>query len=742
MAIADAIAGLFGWRRVVVYDHSVVAAAVQGMTPTDLYRRQPALRAVVSFLADNVAGVPLKCYVREGDADRPRDTESPLALLLSHPGDGMTTFELIRATTADLKLWGQALWYVHPSASAQSGWAIRYVPWAWVTNKETFDGFTPTSYHVVNPYTGIQSDLPADECVRFYGYHPGGAMESASPIEALKDVLSEQISAWEFRNGVWRNGGRVQQWISRPAGVEWTPVARDRFAKSWKERFSGKGGTDTGGTPLLEDGMRLETTQLNAREAQWQEATRLAREDVAAVYHVNPSQIWHSESQTYASAKDNARALYADTLANDFALIEQRVNAQLVTMLGMDPRRNYCEFDLSAKLAASFEEQAGVLQSSVGGPWMTRNEARARMNLPALPGGDELIVPLNVTEGGLAAPNDTDPTKAAPLSDRMAVAPEVSEAMAKAIAEAIERSVRQLYQAPAGEKSLPAKDVHVEPVGGGAAPFGGEGAPVLLKSSSEPPEDLVDELAETIARFVERQSRRVLQEIGRAGDKALTITMTKDVGGETLDLPPWWDAVRWDRELADDMEPLFRQMCDLRGVAAMADIGEAASMWDSRRTSNFVRKMAELRARLFNQGTLSDVRQALTAAEGPGDFLTAAQAAFEVGAMNRALRGARTFATAVCGFATKEAVSQVYPRDTDRVRRTKTWRHHGSKNPRSSHAAMDGETVGLDERFSNGADYPGDLGLPAEEAVNCHCTMDVGVERRGGGRLRRDERRG
>ena len=43
---------------------------------------------------------------------------------------------------------------------------------------------------------------------------------------------------------------------------------------------------------------------------------------------------------------------------------------------------------------------------------------------------------------------------------------------------------------------------------------------------------------------------------------------------------------------------------------------------------------------------------------------------------------------------------------------------------------MDGETVGLDEKFSNGADYPGDLSLPADEAVNCHCTMDVAVEKR------------
>lgn len=114
---------------------------------------------------------------------------------------------------------------------------------------------------------------------------------------------------------------------------------------------------------------------------------------------------------------------------------------------------------------------------------------------------------------------------------------------------------------------------------------------------------------------------------------------------------------------------------------------------------------------------------------GDPDAVTEAERSFLDHAANRAVRGARTFATAVCGFATKEAVRQRYPRDTDTVRRTKTWRHHGSKNPRDSHAAMDGETVGLDERFSNGADYPGDLGLPAEETVNCRCTIDVGVER-------------
>ena len=67
--------------------------------------------------------------------------------------------------------------------------------------------------------------------------------------------------------------------------------------------------------PILEDGMEIKTVQFNSRDAQWAEAVKLSREDCAAVYHVNPGMIWPGSGQTYASARDNARALYNDCLA-------------------------------------------------------------------------------------------------------------------------------------------------------------------------------------------------------------------------------------------------------------------------------------------------------------------------------------------------------------------------------------------------------------------------------------------
>ena len=46
----------------------------------------------------------------------------------------------------------------------------------------------------------------------------------------------------------------------------------------------------------------------------------------------------------------------------------------------------------------------------------------------------------------------------------------------------------------------------------------------------------------------------------------------------------------------------------------------------------------------------------------------------------------------------------------------KTWRHSHGPNPRKNHLAMDGETVGIDEPFSNGSQFPNEVG--------CRCRAD------------------
>lgn len=64
--------------------------------------------------------------------------------------------------------------------------------------------------------------------------------------------------------------------------------------------------------------------------------------------------------------------------------------------------------------------------------------------------------------------------------------------------------------------------------------------------------------------------------------------------------------------------------------------------------------------------------------------------------------------------------------------KTKTWHHRPQKNPRDgshgpNHVILDGETVPIDARFSNGLRYPRDPNDPRpEELINCRCYLTYG----------------
>lgn len=57
------------------------------------------------------------------------------------------------------------------------------------------------------------------------------------------------------------------------------------------------------------------------------------------------------------------------------------------------------------------------------------------------------------------------------------------------------------------------------------------------------------------------------------------------------------------------------------------------------------------------------------------------------------------------------------------IKARKRWVATKDDRTRKSHRRMDGETVGWDERFSNGLMYPGDPSGPGAEVYQCRCTL-------------------
>ena len=630
-------------------------AEVLNLTARNLYNTQSNLAAVVNFLAASIAQLPLKVY-RRGEGDkRIRDRDSSAAHLLWSPNEDQTEFEFVRALATELMVFGCVYVWVIPDPDSESGWQMRVVPTDWITNTESRNSYGAEKITVVS-YTGQAVEIPRTEFVRFSTYSPGNPGGYVSPISALRQTLEEQIQAGRFRRELWKSSGRLNAQIIRPKDVQaWSDETRKKWIEAFREAW-GSGGSKAGSIPLMEDGMEIKPFQTSFKEQQWMESVKLSREDVAAAYRVNPSLVWHTDTQTYASSKDNARALYAECLGPDLQMIQQRINNFLLPMIGAE-KGTYAEFDLTEKLKGNFEERASIIQTSVGGPWLTRNEARRDNNLPPIDGGDELIVPLNVITGGQASPTDTH-------SGGMAEHPVLTM---------LEKSQRRFKADDEPEEILV------------------PGARVTKKE-----QDAVGELLE---KFFKRQGKSILPKIGADSD--------------------WWNAERWDKELAEDLEPVFNEIAEKHGSAMARAMG---SEFVKEMIVNYLRKVAQERAKTINNETRNKIQTAIDDAEEDEDISDVCQHEIEKRTDVDALMIGAMLAKTVAGWSNEEAVRQA----EHQGKKKQVWKEWVTgANARSSHAAMDGERVLIDEPFSNGAFWPGDDNLDPEESCGCNCTTQV-----------------
>jgi phage portal protein BeeE len=379
---------------------------IQGMSYERLWQTQPHVRAVADFMAREIAHLGLHVFERTSDNDRQRNHDSNTAKALARPNLGMTSYDLKESLVRDKALYRDSWWM---TAETREGWTIRPLPVAAVS----IASGSAMNGDLKIRYSGSRGSQLIEQrsLIRFASTTPAYDGEASSVLDSLRATLSEQIAAEAFRKSMWANGGQMGSYIQRPKdAAEWAPGARARFIEGLRQFRLG--GAKAGGTLLLEEGMTIQQNRFNAKEEQWLEAAQLSLETVARAFHINPSMLGSTSGVTYANMREFRTMLYTETLGPEMAQIQDVINTFLIPRL--DPGRElYVEFNIAQKLAGSFEEQAAVLSSSTGAPWMTRNEARAKNNLPRIEGADALVVPLNVLEGGQASPRDVSPKAAA-----------------------------------------------------------------------------------------------------------------------------------------------------------------------------------------------------------------------------------------------------------------------------------------------------------------------------------------
>lgn len=454
-----------------------------------IYRMQPNVRTCVDFLARNIAQLGLHVFRTVSETDRVRLRDHALAKLIENPLPAeykVTRYRLIESLVADLGIYFNAYWLKIRSGGQALG--LLRIPPQYVHVK---GGLVPTLYEI--RLGGSPIEVSPDDVVHFRGHNSESAVSGLSPLETLRRILAEEHAAGDHREHMWRNAARMEGLISRPANApEWSPAARERFKAEFEALYSGT--ENSGKTAILEEGMTWESVQFNAQESEYLGGRKLTREECARAYHIPLPMVGILDNATFSNIEEQHKNLYQDSLGPWLIMIQEDLDLQVLPEFD-DRDGVYTEFNIHEKLRGSFEEQVKALQSSVGAPYMTRNEARARMNLPSVEGGDVLITPLNVLIGGQASPRDS--------------------------------GTQNRSAAESGRKALDMKQLNVH--------------------NQELRERHERKWREVLKHHYERQEAAIAYRVPEGAPESRG---KSDVGGL------WYDEDRWNRELYEDLLPL------------------------------------------------------------------------------------------------------------------------------------------------------------------------------------------
>jgi len=556
-----------------------------------LYRLQPNVRVCVDFLARNIAQLGLHVYRRVSETDRVRLRDHPLALLIEQPLPPefkVTRYRLIESLISDLGIYFNAFWLkIKRESGNRAGMGLLRIPPQLVTVE---GGLVPTSYKLA---LGTETrTVGPDEIVHFRGYNPENAVTGLSPMETLRRVLAEEDAAGNYREHFWGNAARMGGVIERPAEApEWGEAARARFKQEFEALYSGE--DNSGRTAILEEGMSWKQTTFNAQESEYLAGRKLTREECARAYHIPLPMVGILDHATFSNIREQHKNLYQDSLGPWLASTEDDVELQLLPDFD-DTEGVYVEFNIAEKLQGSFEEQADTLNSAVGRPWMTPDEARARMNLPSM-GGDagKLGIPLNVMVAGSSQQ------------------------------EAVSR-----------EQETDGKD-------------GGKAAARLAQSKAQE----LDPTRMQSREQWERKWAQVLGEFFQRQERSFLSRLPKSKGQKGID-DVWYDPERWNEELAADWYQLAMMTA---AEFAKWVAKELAGDIEEQMMAEYWMESARYAAANINQVSREQLAKALSAAQTEGgDARKAMRDLFGIWATSRALEIGRSGVTHAANFGSHE----------------------------------------------------------------------------------------
>ena len=244
----------------------------------------------------------------------------------------------------------------------------------------TGDVYYALQQDVLASITEASTVVPASEIIHDSMntlYHP---LVGLSPVYACGHAALQATTIVSNATRLFQNGSQIGGVLTAPGAI--SKDVAERLQKYWEDNYAGP--QNVGRVAVLGDGLKFEKpTIMSAVDAQLIDQLRWDDEKICATFHVPPYMVAVGPLPSYNNVEALGQQYYGQCLQILFESLELCLTEGLELNWPLA-----VEFEIDALDRMDSVQRIDVATKGVVGGVFSPNEARARFNLPAVPGGE------------------------------------------------------------------------------------------------------------------------------------------------------------------------------------------------------------------------------------------------------------------------------------------------------------------------------------------------------------------
>jgi len=668
----------------------------------EMFGRNPRL-AVVDRIASDLSTCAGKLYRKDENGEEVEITDHPFLNFMAHPNPlyEMTWGACWRLQQIYLELKGEG-YFVYEFDALGRPVELWPLPTHWV-QQTPYVGYP---YYEIRTTGGLIRQIPVDDIFCMKELNPLDPYKRGlGAAESLADEIETDEYAAKFQKKFFYNDATPTTLISMPGSSK---DQRDRFRSEWNERF--RGPFNSHGIATVDGNVTVTKLAENMRDMDMTEGRRFLRDAVLEHFGV-PREIMGITESSNRATSEAAQYIYAqNVIMPRLNRREEAINTQILPFYGNDL---VWHFDDVVPRSQEFDKAKGIDGWNAG--LLTKDEARELLGMePCKTGGDcfkitisDMFIgsnddPAEVTTDlmqestdEVEVTDDEDTGGMLFMSDRREHEEKSRTQNIGNLLAAAQKAQRAKFEV-ATMKFFKQQQKRLSGTLSGTEKADWSVWDVLMPYITE---NHVEDSAAWSALGEQEQKNLVEQFIG-----GLVNWPSEETAMEEIFKPLW-------KQTYDEGTRIAKQAYNIRGVDR-PELLSQAKLRGGQRVRHVTQTTKENISRIVANGIEAGIGREKMADEILQEY--------EIQTRSRARL-----------IADQETVMTLETGHYDMMQKsgatTKTWHHRPQKNPRDgsnggpNHVKMDGETVPIDARFSNGLRYPCDPEGPARETIKCRC---------------------